>query len=73
MPHTQGRGGQLRHPPPICMLISKGAVEGMQLIDSRTLLLCDSCEYAKSTRKLINKECEAPLTDAFGAEIHTDL
>jgi hypothetical protein len=66
---------QLCHivPDAIRALVNKGAVEGIQLIDDRALLLCDSCEHAKSTCKPINKERMTPLADTFGAEVHTDL
>src|SRR5882762_4506083 len=36
-------------------------------------IICDSCEYAKLTRKAICKEREAPLAQNFGDEIHMDL
>ena len=37
------------------------------------ILTCDSCEYAKTTRKAIRKERMAPQADAFGAEILSDV
>jgi len=36
-------------PDSLRVLIGKGAVDGMQLIDNHMPLLCDSCKYAKST------------------------
>jgi hypothetical protein len=60
-------------PDAIRTLINKGAAEGVQLIDDRAPLLCDSCKHAKSTCKPISKERTMPLADAFGAEVHTDL
>jgi hypothetical protein len=66
---------QLCHiaPDAIRALVNKGTVEGIQLINDRAPLLCDSCEHAKSMRKPISKERTTPLADAFGAEVHTDL
>jgi hypothetical protein len=60
-------------PDAIRALINKGAAEGVQLINDRAPLLCDSCEHAKTTRKPISKEHMTPLADAFGTEVHTDL
>jgi hypothetical protein len=54
-------------------LVRGGAIEGVQLIDDGSALVCDSCEYAKTTRKPIRKEREAPLANAFGDEVHTDV
>ena len=35
---------------------------------------CDvTRKYAKATHKVIHMEREAPITDSFGAEVHTDL
>src|SRR5258707_8039374 len=34
---------------------------------------CDSCEYAKTTRKSIRKERTEALAQNFGEEIHTDV
>jgi hypothetical protein len=66
---------QLGHiaPDSIRALIKSGAVDGIQLINDKSALICDSCEYAKATRKAICKEWEGPLVDSFGAEVHTDL
>ena len=66
---------QLGHitPDSIRVLIRSGAVDGIQLIDDKSALICNSCEYAKATRKAIHKEQESPLANAFGAEVHTDL
>jgi hypothetical protein len=66
---------QLCHiaPDAIHALINKGTAEGIQLIDDRAPLLCDSCEHAKSMCKPISKERTTPLADAFGMEVHTDL
>jgi transposase InsO family protein len=60
-------------PDTIRALIKSGAVEGIQLIDDGSALICDSCEHAKTTRKPVRKERDGPLADAFGAEVHSDL
>jgi transposase InsO family protein len=54
-------------------LIRNNAIEGIQLIDDGSPIICDSCEYAKLTRKPIRSERTAPPAKNFGAEIHTDL
>ena len=48
-------------------------IDGIDLVDDGSPLLCDSCEYAKLTRKPIQKEHTAPPANAFGVEVHTDL
>jgi hypothetical protein len=53
-------------------LIRNHLIDGVDLIDDGSSLLCDSCEYAKFTRKPIKKE-RVSLADTFGAEIHTDV
>ncbi len=60
-------------PAAICTLIKQGAVTGLTLTDDVTTLVCNSCEYAKTTRKAIHKECEAPQANAFGVEVHSDI
>jgi len=54
-------------------LIRTNTVTGLHLIDDFPSFTCDSCEYAKTTRKAIRKEWEAPLADTFGAEVHADV
>jgi transposase InsO family protein len=54
-------------------LIRNNAIEGIHLIDDGSPIICDSCEYAKMTRKAIRSERVAPPAQYFGAEIHTDL
>ena len=54
-------------------LVSCGAIEGIKLIDDGSPLICDVCEQVKATWKPICKECEAPLANTFGREIHSDL
>jgi hypothetical protein len=54
-------------------LIHKHAIDGIQLVDDGSAIICDSCEYAKLTHKPIKKERVAPPANHFGSEIHTDL
>jgi transposase InsO family protein len=60
-------------PDAIRRMITTGAIEGVKLTDNSNMGPCDTCEQAKATRKQIRKEREAPLADAIGAEIHSDL
>ena len=54
-------------------LIRNKAISGIHLIDDQSTLNCDSCEYAKTTRKPIQKQREGLQADSFGAEIHSDV
>src|SRR5262249_29246119 len=49
------------------------AVEGIILDDSNGINLCASCQYAKMTRKSIQKTRITPRASKFGEEIHSDL
>ena len=60
-------------PNTIRKMVKSGAIEGIQLIDDGSTMVCDACEQAKATRKPIKKIREAPLAGAFGDEVHTDL
>jgi len=60
-------------PDTLCALVLRGAVEGIELINNRAPLICDSCEHGKSTRKVIQKEHQTLLARAFGDEVHTDV
>jgi hypothetical protein len=60
-------------PDAIRRMVKNHAFEGIDLVDDGSTLICETCEQAKATRKQINKEREAPLADAFGDEVHTDL
>ena len=60
-------------PSTIHTLVKSSAIEGIQLIDNRSAIIYDSCKYAKTMHKPIQKERDTPLADAFGAEVHTDL
>jgi len=54
-------------------LVSRGAVEGIKLINNRAPLICNSCEHGKSMRKVIQKEHQTPLARAFSDEVHTNV
>lgn len=57
----------------IRLLIRANAVTGLQSIDLSSSFSCDSCEHAKTTRKVIRKHAATPQAKAFGDEIHTDV
>ena len=57
----------------ICTLLHANAVTGVHVIDSFPPFVCDSCEHAKTTRNVIQKERQAPPVRAFGDEVHTDV
>jgi transposase InsO family protein len=54
-------------------LTRANAVTGLHIIDPSSHISCDSCEHAKSTRKIIRKQTTNPRAQAFGDEVHTDL
>jgi hypothetical protein len=54
-------------------LVKAGLVEGIELDESEEPKSCDSCAYAKTTRKAVGKERERPRAKAMGDEIHSDL
>jgi hypothetical protein len=54
-------------------LVRSHAIQGISLIDDGQKVYCESCEYAKATRKVIKKEREGAIAEAFGDEIHTDV
>ena len=51
----------------------EGAIEGIELGDLSMPQMCASCEYAKTTRKPIQKSRVTPRASKFGEEIHSDL
>jgi hypothetical protein len=57
----------------IRLLTRTNAATGLQPIDLSSPLSCDSCEHAKTTRKVIRKHATTPHAEAFGDEIHTDV
>jgi hypothetical protein len=54
-------------------LICYNVVTGLQLLDNKWPIFCESCEYAKATCKRISKERVAPPAKAFRDKIHLDL
>jgi hypothetical protein len=54
-------------------LIKKGLVTGINLDESQNASSCDSCAFAKTTRKAIIKERVRPRAEHFGDEIHSDV
>ena len=57
----------------IRLLVRTNAVTGLQPIDFSPPFSCDSCEHAKTTRKIIRKHTATPRAKAFGDEVHTDV
>ncbi|KAG2072336.1 hypothetical protein BDR04DRAFT_942059, partial [Suillus decipiens] len=67
---------QLGHiaPSTIMQMIRDDAITGISLDPSETTMdKCESCEYAKATRKPIGKIQEPPRHENFGDEVHSDL
>src|SRR5277367_524644 len=60
-------------PEAVKKMVSSGAIEGINLDQSSSIQSCDSCEYAKATRKPIKKSRETPRASGFGDEIHSDV
>ncbi|KZP11548.1 hypothetical protein FIBSPDRAFT_800149, partial [Athelia psychrophila] len=54
-------------------MVTGGSVLGIKLDPSSAIQSCDSCEYAKATRKPIAKVKETPRAPAFGKIIHSDV
>ena len=54
-------------------LLRAGSITGVHVIDDYPPFICDSCEYAKTTRKSIRKEHTGKPAQAFGEEVHTDV
>ena len=57
------------------MLVSQGLVTGvfLDLTEPVRPFFCESCTYAKSSRKLISKIREGEHATVFGGEVHTHL
>src|SRR5271168_1899707 len=53
--------------------VTEGPVEGIALEVEGDMGTCESCEYAKTTRKNIKKERQEPKATHFGDEIHSDV
>ena len=61
-------------PTAIRTMLKDGTITGISLDeDHSTMGACDSCEYAKASRKPIGKERDPPLCKELGDEVHTDL
>ena len=60
-------------PEAVKKLVREGQVEGIELEVEGEIETCESCEYAKTTRKNIKKEREEPKATHFGDEIHSDV
>lgn len=56
-------------------LVDNGFVTGVRLeaTPSGDPFFCESCVYAKATRKPIPKEREGKRAKVFGGEVHSDL
>ena len=54
-------------------MVSEGAIDGMEVNLSSTIQSCNSCEYAKATRKPIQKSHKVPQASEFGGKIHSDV
>ena len=54
-------------------LICDHIISGVQLIDTPSPIVYESCKHAKVTCKPISKECSAHLAKTFGAKIHSDI
>jgi hypothetical protein len=61
-------------PPAIREALAKGMLEGLKLDPERVQMgQCESCEYAKASRKPIGKEREPKRCKNLGDEVHSDL
>ena len=54
-------------------LVKKGLIKGIELDETSQPGPCESCEYAKMTRKPIQKVRVEPRAEKFGDEVHSDL
>ena len=55
------------------LIVSKGLVEGVTFDRDSKPTVCESCEWAKGTRKLVVKVREGEGCKVVGEEIHSDL
>ncbi|KAG6329980.1 hypothetical protein ID866_9109 [Astraeus odoratus] len=61
-------------PKSIRQMLKAGTITGIKCDPGHTMMgSCDSCEYAKATRKSIGKVRDPPRCVQCGEEIHTDL
>ncbi|KIN93571.1 hypothetical protein M404DRAFT_102326, partial [Pisolithus tinctorius Marx 270] len=57
-----------------CHTPKDGTITGIKLDKAHsTMGACNSCEYAKATRKPIGKEHNPPCCEHLGDKVHTDL
>jgi len=55
-------------------LVTQGFVTGVHLMSTADAeIFCESCVYAKATRKSVLKACEGKCAKKFGEEVHSDL
>ena len=54
-------------------MVSSGAIRGIEIDSASEIQHCDSCKYAKATRKPIKKERQTPRAAKFGDGIHSDV
>ena len=54
-------------------MVSNKAITGIEIDSTTSIQQCESCEYAKATRKPIKKIRETPRAAKFGDEIHSDV
>ena len=60
-------------PAAIKKAVEKGWITGVKLDDTKEARPCESCEYAKMTRKAIKLTRERPRSTKFGQEVHSDV
>jgi hypothetical protein len=54
-------------------MVERGSVTGVRILSGDPVEFCESCIYAKATRKPIPRMREGERAKYFGDEIHTDL
>lgn len=55
-------------------LVTQGFVTGVRLVSTADAeIFCESCVYAKATRKSVPKAREGERAKRFGEEVHSDL
>jgi hypothetical protein len=52
-------------------MVSNRAIDGIELNLASMMQQCNSCKYAKATRKPIKKDQQTPIAAKFGDEIVT--
>ena len=60
-------------PVQIKAMVASKSCDGLELDDSADMTSCTSCEYAKMTRKPIQKTHTTPRAKMFGEEVHSDV